>query len=514
MGTVTATGTGTGTVMMTARPKSENKWLPQRMTTRSCLLFIGVFLATVFQSNLASARAGKWVFDPSSPVTARLTFVDRNPDDTGDNSGQVIQVSPNLRLSRAGGRAEANINYTPTISVGFGDTDPKFLTHQLLGTGRVEAVENRFFIGADARAGLKGANSTGEFVDAINFNSALAEQGYSFGITPEYRQPLNRYADFVSNNRFDWVGSSGNDFGEGSGSRGQRLNASILSGRHFNAFNWSLNATQRKTFYDSDRDDSTRTDYRAGLGYRFGPRWAANGSIGYEDNDISTNRANTNGTTWDVGARWTPTPRTSLNATVGERYFGERYSADISHRSRRTRLSAGLSRDVTNQRQQQLVDALFFLVDGSGNPVLDQDGNPIIANIPQLQDTNEDFINTQLRGAMTITGRRTSVTITGNIANRDYEVSPRDEDSYDLTVGVRRDLGSSFNAGLTGRMRHVDSSSAGKTDNYEVRFSLSKNLSSRTSTAINLGYRDYDTDRPDGSYTETRIGISLTTRLF
>jgi uncharacterized protein (PEP-CTERM system associated) len=442
--------------------------------------------------------------------------VDREPDDTNDNSGQVLQVSPQLRLSREGGRATANINYTPTISVGFGDTNPKFLTHQLFANGRLEAVENRFFIGADARAGLTGANSSGEFVDAINFNSANAQQSYSFGITPEYRQPLNRYANFVSKNRFDWVTYSGNDGGGGSdGSVGTTLNASIISGRHFNAFSWSLNATQRRNLFDnSDQKDPTRTNYSTRLGYRFGPRWAVNGSVGYEDNDIQTNRNDTNGATWDVGARWTPNPRTSVDADFGERYFGERYSANISHRSRRTRLSAGLSRDVTNRREQQLVDSFFFLADSNGDPILDQDGNPIIANNPNLENTNEDFINTQLRGAMTITGRRTSVTITGNISNRDYEVSSRDEDSYDLTVSATRNLGSSINATLTGRTRYVDGSDDGDSDEYDVRFSLSKNLSSRTSTALNLGYRDYNSDGSGESYTEKRIGISLTTQLF
>jgi len=481
--------------------------------TTWCLLFIGVFIATALQSNSASARAGKWVFDPSSPVTVSLNYIDKTGDD--GYSGQVVDVAPTFRLSRKGGRAEANINYNPTISVGIGDADPKFLTHQLLANGRLEAVENHFFIGADARAGLNSASSSGEFVDAINYKSADGQQSYSFGITPEYRQSLNRYADFASNNRFDWVTYSGNDDGDGSnGSRGQTLNASILSSRHFSAFSWSLNATQRKTFYDSDQEDDTRNNYSAGIGYRFGPRWAVNGSVGYEDNDIQTDRDDTNGVTWDVGATWTPNPRTSLNATYGDRYFGERYSGGISHRSRRTRLSADFSRDVTNRRQQQLVDSFFFLADSNGDPILDQDGNPIIANFPQLEDTDEDFINTQLRGAMTITGRRTSVTITGEISNRDYEVSSRDEDSYGLTVSARRDLGSSINATLTGRTTHVVGADDGDSDEYDVRFSLSKNLSSRTSTALNLGYRDYNADGSRESYTEKRIGVSLTTELF
>jgi outer membrane protein assembly factor BamA len=60
-------------------------------------------------------------------------------------------------------------------------------------------------------------------------------------------------------------------------------------------------------------------------------------------------------------------------------------------------------------------------------------------------------------------------------------------------------------------MEHVEGSSDGDSDTYDVGFSLSKNLSPRTSTALDLGYRDYDTDGSGDSYTEKRIGVSLTT---
>jgi uncharacterized protein (PEP-CTERM system associated) len=476
----------------------------------SWLMCAVAFFGTALQTELVVA--GDWVFDHSS--TVKLSHVDRSGID--GYSGEILQASPRLHLHGEGRKLKADINYNPVISVGNGDTDPKFLTHEGIGRARLEAVEDHFFIGADASARLTGNNSIGGTrgapVDAINFNSEGGEQSYSFGLIPEYRQHLNRYAELVSRNRIDWVTYSGNDFGEGSSdSRGRTLNLSIVSGRHFNAYNWSLNATQRKTFYDSDRDDTTRDSVWAGLGYRFNPRWSVNGSIGYEDNDVQSDRDSTKGTRWDVGARWTPNPRTSVAARVGERYFGDFYSGDISHRTRRTQLSAGFSRDVTNRREQQLVDSFFFLADSNGNPVVDQNGNPIVANIPQLQNTNEDFINTQFRGAMTITGRRTNVTITGNVSNRDYEVSREDEDSYSLTVSARRDLGSSYNATLTGRTEHVERSGSDDTDTYDVRFSLSKNLSPRTSTALELGYRDYNAESSILDYTEKRIGVSFTT---
>ncbi len=115
-----------------------------------------------------------------------LNYVDRTGDD--GYSGQVLQVAPTSPPVARGGARRGQHQLHPTIAVGIGDTDPKFLTHGLFGNGRLEAVENRFFIGADARAGLNGANSSAETVDAINFNSANGQQSYSFGITPEYRQ--------------------------------------------------------------------------------------------------------------------------------------------------------------------------------------------------------------------------------------------------------------------------------------------------------------------------------------
>lgn len=494
------TGMVTGMAMMIVRSNSDHKPPPQLKASLSRLLCMGIVLGAALQTE--PATAGDWKFDHST--TLGLSHVDRTGDD--GYSGQVLQATPNLHLRGESRRTQGDIFYQPTISVGNGSTDPEFLTHQGVGTGRIEAVKNRFFIGANASARLTGSSTGGGQVDAINYNSSGGQQSYSLGLSPEYRQHLSRYANLVARSNFNWVTYSGNDDGGSDDSLGQTLSASIVSGRHFNRFNWSLNATQRRTLYDSDQKDPTRTNYSARLGHRFGPRWAVNGSIGYEDNDIQSDRDDTNGATWDVGATWTPNPRTSVSARYGDRYFGETYSGNISHRTRRTQLSAGFSRNVTNRREQQLADSFFFLEDSDGNPVLDQNGNPITTGAPNLRGTDEDFINTQFRGAMTITGRRTNVTIAGRISNRDYEVSGDDEDSYGLTVSARRDLGSSFNATLTGRTDHNDSN-----DTHEVRFSLSKNLSQRTSMAFNLGYRDYNADGSGDSYTEKRIGISFTT---
>ena len=72
------------------------------------------------------AEAGDWVFDHST--TVELSHVDRTGRD--GYSGQILQATPNLHLHGEGGRVKGDIFYTPTISVGNSDTDPKFLTHR------------------------------------------------------------------------------------------------------------------------------------------------------------------------------------------------------------------------------------------------------------------------------------------------------------------------------------------------------------------------------------------------
>lgn len=480
--------------------------MPLRKWSRAGQAFLGLGVFLMVGSVSQQTVAGDWKFDHST--TLELSHVDRTGDD--GYSGEILQATPNLHVHGEGGRFSADVNYQPTVSVGNRDTDPELLTHNLLGRAQLEAVEDKFFIGADTSARVTSNSSSSASVDAINYNSENGQQVFTFGLTPEYRHHINKYADFTSNNRFDWATSSGNNSGS-DGSRSQTFNGAIRSGRHFNFWNWSLDATHRETFYDSDSDNETRNHYTANAGYRFGPRWAVRGSVGYEDNDLNDENDDTNGNTWDVGATWTPNPRTSASAGFGQRYYGDHYSGQVSHSTRRTRLAFDFSRSAETRRDEQFVDSFFFLADSNGNPIVDQGGNPIIVNIPELEDTDEEFINTRIRGIVTVTGRRTTVTFTGSVSNQDYKESPRDEDRYSLTASVTRDLGSNYSATLSGSADQVESNADSDNETYDARFSLNRALSTRSSAALTLGYRDYNDDAPSESYTEKRIGISFTT---
>lgn len=465
-----------------------------------------VTVALLFGLVSLSAGAGDWRLTDS--FSARTNYVDR----TGSSaqSGVVVDVTPRFRLNGKGGRSQANIDYGLTASMGTGNTDPKRFSHNLLGAGKIELIEDHFTLGGTARADLVGSSASSGPVDSINVNSD-GRQVFSLELTPEFRSHLNRYADFVSRNSVSFVTYSGGNAAGNDDSSAYTLNAGVVSGRHFGAFDWSLDATRRETRFDTRTDRVTTFD--AGLGYRFDAHWRARGLLGYEDNAVQTNRAETSGATYSAGVDWYPTPRTSISADIGKRYIGTVYSGAFKHRSKKTTLSLDLSHDVTNRRTEELVDQLFVLTDPTtGLPLLDPNtGAPILVNIPQVDQIDEDFVNTQLRGGVTVNGRRTTVTVTGNIANRAYEVSGQSEDSFGLTASISRRINPEISGSLRAGLTHTDGTAGGDSDTFDMQVSLSRRLSRQTSASVDFLHRNQDTSTPGGGYTENRIGLTFTT---
>jgi uncharacterized protein (PEP-CTERM system associated) len=470
-----------------------------RLARAACLVLVGTLCSAPV------VLAGDWKVTDS--VKTGVTWLDRSGNDP--SSGLVLQLSPKVSLAGRGARAKANVSYGLNATVGNSDTETRGLSHDLSATGQLEAIEDLVLIDAQASAKLVGNSATSGTVDSLNAEQD-GRQSYSFKVSPSLKHQFdNRYVTVVSNNSFDLVGYTGGTEQANDSSTSNSWNLGLQSGPLFTTFNWDLGVTETTTSYE-DRDD-TRTSYSAGLGYRIDAQWRLNLRGGWEENDVQTDRDDTDGATWNVGGVWTPNPRTTVSGDYGYRYIGNTFALRASHRSRRTNVSLDASRDISNRRAARLADSFFFLADQTGVPIIDPNtGNPIIVNLPQLQETDEDYVNTQLRAAVSVVGRRTSVTLTGDIANRKYEVSNADEDSYGLSVRVSRQLGGALSASLSGSLDHAEGTVNGSSDTYDIGFQLSRKLGRRTSAAIDLLHRERDATNDNDSYTENRIGFSIT----
>jgi uncharacterized protein (PEP-CTERM system associated) len=167
---------------------------------------------------------------------------------------------------------------------------------------------------------------------------------------------------------------------------------------------------------------------------------------------------------------------------------------------------------VENRRSEQLVDSFFLIADSEGNPVLDPiSGDPVVVNVPDVQQIDEDYVTERLRGAILVSGIRTSFSLTGSVSRRDYEVTRINEDAHDLGLNFNRQLGGGFSAQLGARYQFLKNTGSGDSDYYDVRFSLSKAIGRSSSAAFNVSHHERDADDEDFSYTENRVGLSLFT---
>ena len=453
-----------------------------------------------------AGTAGDWKLDDS--VSARATYVDRSGGSS--KNGLVLQVSPRISLQGESAKSKADINYRLTMSQGFGTTDPDRLSHNLVADGEVELIDDFFVLGGNATAQLVGNAPGSGPVDSINVDST-GRQSYSVQLTPQFHHHLSQYADIVSNNAIDYVGYSGSNVNGDDSSGSYTANIGVLSGRYFGVWNWSLNATRNETHYSS-RDD-VRSSYIAGLGYRVDAKLAVRGEAGYENNDILTTRSDTDGPTWKVGFDWNPNPRTSVNADYGQRYLGTVYSGAIKHQTRRTRLSLDFSRDIANRRTEQLYDQFFFVLDPSTGGVLVDPitGDPVLVNIPEQRQVDEDYLVTQIRAGLAVSGRRTTLNVTAVAATREYEVSSSDEDTFGLTATLDRQLGTGLSGFVQGAITTSDVANGADSDTYSMQVGLRKNLSPRTSASVDLLHRNHDSSTANGDYDENRITFSVST---
>lgn len=464
------------------------------------------------QSDRGQDRVGKErtpvdgpVFDVS--LQNGLVFIDRTGSDEG--TGVVGQVIPGVRFQRRGSRASADVNYRMYLSAGTGDTDVQGIAHDLTAEGRIEAIEDLLFVGAQASASLIGDSGTTGSVDSINLNSENGTQTYALKVTPALRpRGSNPFARFVSENVLDIVEYSDSTF---DGSTSYTLNAGVVSGPYFDTSAWDVGATHNVAQFEN-RDDE-RNEVSGGLVHTLNSRWKLLGRIGYEDNDILTRRSDTDGLIWSVGTDWAPSRRTRVELEYGERYFGATYSAKVSHRTKRMQLGFEAGRSVDNARNQRFVDSFLLLRDTNGNIIVDPvTGDPVRVNVAEVQTFEEDYISTEARAVMVITGRLTRVQLSALVANRDYEFTDDEEDEIEFALRVSRRLASGMFVDVFGNLSHLDQQGFGASETRDIGIALRRPLSARTSLQLGVRYREGEGDNADDDYKEHRVSASVITR--
>lgn len=282
---------------------------------------------------------------------------------------------------------------------------------------------------------------------------------------------------------------------------------------------WELFGDYREVSYngnndvlDRDRVAEPREDTElksAGLrlGYQLNRQWQVNGVYGHEWNDYQTyNDDDTSGATWDVGMRWTPSPRTKVGFGIGDRYFGKTPRFNISHKHKRNTFSASYKKSITFGRD--------ILTEGN-------DFNQSIGNFSSL-DSQSPIIDERYTIGYAYSGRRANINFVASHSDQTQEdnglkstfddlaltYSPLVPRPYTLsgTLAWSNDEPRS-ELGLPNQV-FSDSSEA-----WITSITLGRTINDRMDLSLNYRYTDQQSDNFFNEYQENRVMATLNIRL-
>jgi len=128
----------------------------------------------------------------------------------------------------------------------------------------------------------------------------------------------------------------------------------LSSGVRFTTLSWGLSYT-RQALDSRQLGSTTSQNANLSLRYRLSRTWSALATAGYDDYEYLALRDRTAGRSYTAGFSWTPTSRTSIEATFGHRYFGKTGSLAATSRARHLVSRITYSDLVTTNRQQFLL---------------------------------------------------------------------------------------------------------------------------------------------------------------
>jgi uncharacterized protein (PEP-CTERM system associated) len=431
---------------------TENKPMAKvsRLNTASRTIFFLVALQAPW-----TLQAADWKIVPSVGAQIELTDNVGQAPDANKDSAVILTVTPGVSFTRLGSRdlqfaANYSISGIERLSEGGNSND---LYHSLGSNARAVVIKDLFFVDATANVSqvltsLLGAPGNG------NLNTGNLTTVGSYSLSPYLIKRFGTFAVGTVRYTLDGALFSNN----ASDLNSNTLSASLTSGTRFNDLSWGL--------HYSLRDESVRNDgsnqfehYDLSLGYILTRHIRAFGSVGYDHDKFDSVGNNIKGRSWNAGLGWAPNRRLSLDASVGDTYFGRTYGFNFNYRTHYSVWTANYSEGTSDISQLLLntqpitawvCDGGLFFAQGVLPPVGQTNcvslGTAPVGSVP-LGVANGIFVSKTMRGGAVWSKSRTSLGLSVFDVRRIYEQIvglPEDE-----TRGVSATYGYRLQPNLT-----------------------------------------------------------------
>jgi uncharacterized protein (PEP-CTERM system associated) len=309
-----------------------------------------------------------------------------------------------------------------------------------------------------------------------------------------------------------------------------------LNGRSGPRVSWGLTGNYSTTGYDDDlispttgelveRDDVELKNARLKLAYQINRSWQVNGRMGWEWNDFKTvnDNADTGGAAWDIGMRWTPSSRTTVEVGQGDRFFGQTPRIKFKHESKRGVTSGSYDKQLTFQRDlatQDIGNQFGDSTSGSGTG-FDQNGNAL-----DSFGTNTSLFSTSAILDERLTLRHSHkmrlglVQFFGSYSQQTRAEDGRQAEFGSWTLSLRPKLSAKWD--VTGSVNYIENVPVGflrdidfnpdtatKAKRWTYRLAYRRPISTRVRLYLEYRFIDNQTDQEVNEYHENRVRALL-----
>ena len=302
-----------------------------------------------------AARAENWRFTPT--LELRETYTDNVAlrEDAFKQGAWVTEIIPGFEVNMRGPRLTMNgryqVQYFAMPDRDVSGTNSTARSGQ--GALRANVIDDLLYVDASGAIAQQGISPFGQLITDNNYASANRAEVKSWRVSPYLVHRFGSRANAELRYAHDEVDAGRSGLGN---TTGDSLSLRLTSGVAFRTFGWGLVLSEQKVS-DSVAGDSNIKNANLNLRYRVARTVNLLGGVGYDEYDYNSLGGVTGGKAWNVGASWTPSLRTSVQATLGRRFYGPSRSLTALHRSRHTVWSINYDDSVVSTRSNFLLPA-------------------------------------------------------------------------------------------------------------------------------------------------------------
>lgn len=250
---------------------------------------------------------------------------------SGQQSEQITEVSPGIRLNIDGAKVKTYFDYSLSEVMYAQNTSSRRSQNTLNTFGVIEAVDNWAFFDFSSSISRQAISAFGTQSNSNTAINANQTEVSSYRLSPFIRGRFGTFANYdVRYSR----SLTRNDAAVASGVATVDGAVRISGGSSFGSLGWLTDLKQQNIDYSAGRPTQSGIA-SLGLTYVLSSQANAFATVGRESNNFTSIERETYATN-GIGLNWQPSEMTKASASRSQRSFGQAHSLNFQHRTART----------------------------------------------------------------------------------------------------------------------------------------------------------------------------------